>query len=782
MKHSMRIPLAAILCASMGSVVADEKAQTYNIPAQSLHSALQTLADQAGVAVFFSENQVTGKTSPTLNGQYSPREALQKLLAGSGLTYTFTAEDSVSIRAVASGSDAGSTLPAVKVLGKAVYDPNDPYNKDYVIRDSSTATKTDTPIMETPVNIQIIPKAVLNDQQAITLDSALKNVAGVTTGAGSGGTSDDIYLRGFRNPLTYRNGFRIDSKFSSWGKREMSNVERVEVVKGPAAILYGQMEPGGMVNVVTKQPLSTPYYSAQQQFGSFDLYRTTIDATGPVTKDDKLLYRINAAYENSGSYRELVNNERVFLAPVLKWNISARTQVTFEMEYRHDNLVNDSMVWPYVNGQFINIPRSRNLMEKTPANVDDIFLGLNWSHQFNDDWMISNRFSTQRRESPNSLAMFGTGMTGSTLQRLIAAQPEEINTYYATLDLTGHINTFGLKHTLLLGGDYNNSHFISKYYFGNMAAPIDVYSPIHTGYSFPVGYADINNKTDYYGLYAQDQIKLPYNIQIMGGLRYQVVSQANLANQTSFSNDAVTPRVGVLWQPQKWLSLYSNYVENFGASNGIGQAGKVLPPESAQQWEVGAKTEFFDGKLSATLAYFDLTKQNVATTDPSNPLYQIAVGAVRSRGPELDIRGELMTGWNVIATYANLDTIITKDNSGRQGLHLYAVPRNVGTFWNTYDFQSATLKGLKVGAGLNMRDSTFNFDNSYKVPGFATVDLLAAYEIKLNKSNVTFQLNVNNLLDKGYLQDVIEPLSAGAGTRVNIGAPRSLLGSVKIEF
>ena len=254
----------------------------------------------------------------------------------------------------------------------------------------------------------------------------------------------------------------------------------------------------------------------------------------------------------------------------------------------------------------------------------------------------------------------------------------------------------------------------------------------------------------------------------------------NVADIASPLEHAVSPRVGLLWQPQKWLSLYGNYTENFGASNGQGVGGSQLPPQSAKNKEVGFKTEFFDGRLSSTLAYFELTKTNVATTDLSNPLYSIAIGEARSRGPEFDIKGEILPGWNAIVTYANLDAVITKDNNGLQGKRMFAVPRNMGSLWNTYDFQQNMLRGLKIGGGINLRDSSTNIPNTYNVSGYATVNLLAAYKLKLNKANITFQVNANNLLDKNYFQDVIPGL--GTDTRVNIGAPRTLIGSIKVEF
>lgn len=254
----------------------------------------------------------------------------------------------------------------------------------------------------------------------------------------------------------------------------MANVESVEVLKGPAAILYGLVEPGGMVNVITKQPQAMPYYGFNQQFGSYDLYRITIDATGPLTQNKDLLYRVNMSYQNSGSFRDLVNTEDVFLAPVLKWNISPKTQVTFEMEYDHKHQGTDPGFVPFFDGQPFNMPRSRNYAEYSPATTEMIFGGLNWSHQFNEDCAIKHRFSVNQSSltSPFFTRPIVAG-TKAFIQSVFGDDPNlnllpddlvvlrsrnfntpQNNTYSTNLDLIGHFDTTGLKHTLLLGGDY----------------------------------------------------------------------------------------------------------------------------------------------------------------------------------------------------------------------------------------------------------------------------------------------------------------------------------------
>lgn len=785
-----------LLCSLVSSSVAiaenDNTIETYkfNISAGNMSGALNKLAETANVELSYPASMANDIRSNGLEGKYTVEQALQYLLKDSGLNYRLTGENSVTVeRVVESQSQNTTTMQAVTVTGKAAYDAVDPNNTDYSLSNASSATKTDTPLMETPVNIQVIPKAVLNDQQTIQMTEALRNVAGATFSNGSGGLSDDIFVRGFRAQTYFRNGFRSGDAFSSVGNRQMANVERLEVIKGPAAVMYGRMEPGGMVNVVTKRPLATPYYALQQQFGSYDLYRTTLDATGPLTKDDTLLYRFNGSFESSGSFREFINKERTFIAPMITWNISPRTQVSLEMEYRYDNLSYDQNSWPFVNGQFINMPKSRNLMEPAPVNVEEKLIGLDWSHQFNENWSIKQKFVADLQNREENW-MFGRGVAlapGNLLPRVQLYVPGEYNTYFTTLDLTGHFDTGVLKHTVLLGGDYYRNDSIIDPYRAFLSS-IDIYNPVHnaspTSAFVPAGFAS-NNSADYFGIYAQDQIKLPFGLNVMGGLRYQNVKQWDNTNNTQqTADDAVTPRIGVLWQAQKWLSFYGNYIENFGASNqfAITSSGKPLPPESAQQWEIGSKFEFYDGKFSATVAYYDITKQHVATRDPNDNsgIYSIAAGEVRSRGPEVDIRGEIMPDWNVIATYSNFDTRVTKDNNGLEGNRLFAVPRNVGSLWSTYNFQTGNLNGLKVGGGMTVRDgSTNGTNNGYETAGYATIDLLAAYTWKVEKSKVTAQLNVNNLLDKTYYPDAN---AFGAGSMRTIGTPRSLLGSIKIEF
>ena len=468
------------LIALIGTAGADEAARHFRIPAQSLDSSLLRLAADSGLEILFTADQVRGVTGNSLDGSMTPAKALSRLLQGSGMTYRFVDAKTVTIEQLPGHTvktpnpQSATTLPPVNVVADAVYDATDPYNPSYVQPDATSGTKTDTPIMETPLNVQVITQQVLRDQQVIRLDQALKNVSGVTTvgnagtSTGKGGFEQVIFLRGFESQTYFRDGFRLQQGSTS---REMANVESVEILKGSAAILYGLVEPGGMVNVITKKPLATPYYAFNQQFGSYDLYRTQIDATGPVPKNKDLLYRLNLSYENSGSFREFVYTKDIFVAPVLTWNISPQTQATVEMEYSHKNLGLDGSFVPIVPvgaggaSRFLNIPRSRNYGEPSPSTTDTLYAGFNWSHEFNDNWKIKHRAAANIQSIKQPRFVVAIQNDDINTGRTLLQQDIDYDTYSTNLDLTGKFDTWGLKHTLLIGGDYYHLSTRSSFAF-----------------------------------------------------------------------------------------------------------------------------------------------------------------------------------------------------------------------------------------------------------------------------------------------------------------------------
>jgi iron complex outermembrane receptor protein len=773
--------------------MADAASQAFDIPAQPMDGALTELADRADLRLLYQSSAVGHLRSQPVAGAQSPEQALRILLAGSGLTYRKTADGAITVEKAAARDNAekgdeATTLKPMTVTGAAEYDATDPFNTDYSVRSASTATKTDTPIMELPLSVKTVPRVVMNDQQITRLDEALKNVSGVYAGPGNGGTADTFLVRGFEDFNPYYNGVRLTTGWTQQGLRDAAGLERVEVLKGPASILYGRIEPGGMVNMVPKTPFDLPYYSLQQQFGSYSFYRTTIDATGPVNEDKSVLYRANLAYENKGSFRDFIEGERVYFAPTLHWDISDRTQATFYVDYLHNDTAPDVGGPPNIGNRPAELPRERNLSEPNIRAVsDDILFGFDWSHAFNDQWTFRHRFFADFTEDNENLpgAPLGLEADNRTLQRGNFGIRDNMGaTYNTNIDLTGKFKTGIFEHTLLIGGDYFSFENTFAYPPADPVPPIDIYNPVYSGNLglLPAIEARGSLGFEWFGLYLQDQIKLPFDVHLLAGMRYDNANSwqdwgAWGNGKDTSHEDKVTPRVGLLWQPIPTLSLYGNYVQGFGAPNigAVSPDGGTLKPQTSEQWEAGFKNDWMDGKLSLTAAYFEITKQNIATPIPFTRFYE-AVGEVRNRGYDFDVAGEVLPGWKLIGVYSYIDSEILSNGGVNEGNRLANVPAHGGSLWSTYTMQEGLLRGLKFGAGVVARSQRQGSnDNNFQLPGYAIFNALIGYETYVGKTKVTAQVNADNLLDKEYFE-------TGRADRSFWGTPRTFMGSVRFEF
>ena len=728
----------------------------------------------------------------------------------------------------------------------------DPFNQTYVFRDASTGTKTDTPIMDTPINVQSVTQQVLKDQQITDISKALEFVSGVTATHGAtanGNPYDNIVIRGFPSTYVYRDGFRLDlGGGAGYGvgaskALQFGNVQSVEVLKGAAAVLYGLSEPGGIVNIVTKQPLDQPYFAVNQQIGSLAEYRTTVDATGPLTSDKSWLYRVNLSYENNGApYGSLIDNthaENIFLAPVIKWNIDNDSWVKLEAQYYRTNFAGIFPSDPQFNGSFVPLPRNTNYQEYSPSINNNIFAALTWAHNFDKDWSIKQMVYFNRYENQDTLRL-GTGLydfsfpystfsgppyTSPTYSRSLGSNVYTTQTLATEVNISGHINTWGAEHTLLFGGDFYSTLNWSKYYASPINSPESIFYPVHPGIPLlgPLSPSlEFTAPQDTAGLYVQDQVKLPYDFFFLAGARYQYFRQGGghtggpsfgtnvggliAAPQHANAQEFLTPRFGLLWRPFPWVSGYVSYAEGFSTNSGLVFPNNPAPPTGARDAEAGLKFEFFDGKLRATVDYYNLTKTNVTEPD-LNPLHAcggappscvIVVGEARSKGPEVDIQGSPLPGLNLIVAYTNQSTAITKTYPGDQsnvlGQPFVGIPRNVATLSGTYEFQEGDLKGLKLGA-------TYHYNGAQRVndgtglnlgwltpslAGYGTVDLLAAYPFELGGVKYDIGLNIRNLLDRTYYTSeyIVSPLvglGGAYGGRI-YGDNFSILGHIGAQF
>jgi len=761
----------------------------FDIPAQDLAQALSAFTFQSRLHVLYEGAIAQGLRSTPLKGSYRPQEALRRLLIGTSLWADFVDERTVTLqRKSASAIDTGDAvaLGAITVKGKASYDPNDSYNTEYTVQNSSTATKTDTPIMETPLSIQVVPKPILKDQQAYRIQDAVKNVSGVQQRHNDG--YDNFIVRGFDSTrVGFRNGIRIPLV-----NLDFANIQQIEVLKGPASVLFGRIEPGGLINAVTKRPQEEAYYSLEQRYGSYDFYRTEANATGAITDDKSLLYRFDLSYLDKNSYRDNIFNDRIFIAPSLTWKPSEKTEINLSFDYFDEDRAFDTGQ-PVIGTSLGQLPKSRTFSQPGLFdNFESHVIDFNWNHKFNDQWQVRNGVvATFLDEDYEEIYSWTLNDDNRTVDRYAWFGGRNTNSQSVYLDLNGKFETFGVKHNILIGGDYfaqsqtqsNTDIFVDS---------IDIYQPIIPEVDVSVfrnspRTTNRFNENSWYGIYFQDQITLWDKLHILGGGRYDITTSGSgrgssidvaRSNFTDIEKNKFSPRVGVLYQPWHWLSVYGNYVESIGSANlTSSKSGEPLQPETAEQYEAGFKTELFDRRLTSTLAFFHLTKENIATPDPNFQGFSVTTGKARSQGIEIDVSGKLTDELSLIGTYAWTDTKILQDNNDNQGHRLPHVPLHSGSLWLKYDFQQNLMKGFSFGAGVFAADKRYgDTANSFSDGAYARVDMMAAYKLDIGSTRLTTQLNINNISGTKYF-------NLWGNRAQNLPAePLTVVGSVRLEY
>ncbi|UBF26362.1 TonB-dependent siderophore receptor [Kovacikia minuta CCNUW1] len=712
--------------------------------------------------------------------------------------------DASNIQVVVTGKDALPKSEVTLTTGALSYSLNsegDTAEEEVVVTgegrtpyrasSSGTATGTNIPILETPFSIQIVPKDVLRDQQTTRLEEALLNVSSVAIQGNASSRTASFSLRGFENAPTLRDGFRRYGSFQA--SPEIANLEQIEVLKGAASILYGEIQPGGVVNLVSKKPLSNPFYEAELELGSRGLFSPRVDFSGPVTPDAKLLYRVNALISTQAPFQNFNTNfERAFIAPTLAWKISDRTDLGFSLEYLNKRSPADFGL-PVIGRSVVDVPRDFVSTDPNDA-IESQFLsvGYDFEHRFSQNWKIRNafRYSSYDYDFNTVLLPFGFDEETATIGRVFASQDGQNENFSLLTNLLGEFTTGSVKHVLLFGVDLNRSQD-RIFSVGDFLTflPLNIFNPVYGQPPTP-SEADLPPfggnyiTTNRLGIYVQDQISLFDRLTLLAGIRYDTVDQTNKRvpglftepGKTTQTDDAFTPRLGLLYQVSKTVSLYGSYSQSFNPGSATTAAGDVIEPERGEGYEVGIKTELLNRKLLATAAYFDITKQNVAVTDPDFPLFSVASGEQRSRGVEFDIVGELTPGWNLIASYTYTDTQVTEDsNPDLIGNQLFGVPKHSASLWTTYEIQRGNLQGLGVGFGFNfVGERQGDLANSYEVDSYFITNAAIFYR----RGNWRFAVNFKNLGDVKY----IESTSNGRESGNFFGEPFTVIGSVSVQF
>ena len=680
------------------------------------------------------------------------------------------------------------SLEEIRVVGR--FAPEDSYR----LRNASSVTRTNTPIFEIPSSVQVVPRQVVQEQAATTLSDTYKNVSGVFEGDPytSQRNSEQPLIRGFRARSVYRNGFPLREV----GPQDISAIDRVEIVKGPSSVLYGLMEPGGVVNMVMKKPSREAAYSIQQEFGSHAWYRTTVNATGPVLPDESLLYRVDFSYTTGDSFRDFVEQERTFVAPSLLWEPSGDTSVLLESSFSFQSNRYDSGLAFDFSGQPV-APINTFLGEPSlPKNQSrDFFGGVYVDHQATDWLALRGAFTV----IDYNLKFRQLIPSTPTLEDPVDTVDEwnydlepERTSYGLVLDTISTFSLWGSDHVALVGVDLQRERFQNRVNIG-IAPRIDrsILAPEYGPLPEPTFSLDTNvlSRVSWAGVYAQDQISLLDSgaLKLLLAIRYDYVEQNVSQVGTSASEDErnsfdqFTYRGGLLYEVLEQWALYASAASSFlPPPNGtLTLNGDALAPETGFQVEVGTKLRLLDDQFHLTASLFQLDKDDVTIGDPVNPLFGINGGRQRSRGFELDFMGLISESWRVIGGYAFTDTEVLSSDILPEGEPFRGVPRNSGSAWIWYDpGEWSGVGDFGFGIGVEAMESrSGNDENSFRLPGFARLDAALSFQRAVSPGMVLrAQLNATNLTNVEYYEN-----SATTAT-VKPGYPLRFIGTIALDF
>lgn len=678
-----------------------------------------------------------------------------------------------------------------------------------VVTAQKQAYRGDTPLQELPQSVQTLSAELLKDVGVTRLNDALDMVSGVARQNNFGGLWDAYAIRGFAGNENLPSGFLVNG-FNAGrgfgGPRDLSDVDHIEVLKGPSSALFGRGEPGGTVNIITKKPQFKEQGSVALSGGSWQTYRAEADFTGPLT--ESVAGRINGAYEHAHSFRDTVTSKKYVVTPSLFARLGEKTSISYEFEYVHQEAPFDRGVVAR-NGVLGIIPVSRFLGEpgNGPTTVNAYNSQLSLQHDFNNDWTLLVGFGALTTslegtaEDPelgaarNPFLLNGTFLPDNILSRRRISRNYHGNDYVPRTEITGRFATVGLEHHILFGADYDSFKLDSVQ--GRYRAPvvsatstlaqlnaIDIFNPVYGILPALSPFTHTLERDYAWGTYLHDQIDLTSQWKFHAGVRYDNYRQRledDIAHSVSHQKvNATSPSFGLVYEPLSALTLYASYGKGFRPNTGQNAHGVAFAPETTKSYEVGAKFKTPDNALSGTLALFKMDKTNVLTADPANAGFSLAVGAAQSKGVEADMTARLPLNLRAVLSYAYVDAFISRSlldpNFARPlaaGTPLINIPKNSGNVTLLEDI-SLGERMLTLGAGVNYVGSRLGeTGTNFYLPSYTLVKLVASFDVT---DRLQIWAEVNNLLDKEYYPNSYAQLW------INPGAPRSFMARGTYKF
>ena len=679
-------------------------------------------------------------------------------------------------------ADAGSDQirsSEITVLGQR--------SEDYKVEQLTTATRTGTDIMDVPQSIQFVPRDVIDDQQILDLTSALRNVSGIQAGTNAGNRSESFTIRGFRSSYYAVDSIMLSPAIETNDSyRDMANIERIEVLKGPASVLYGRGDPGGLINIVTKQPRFERAMNFSVQAGSNDFARGQIDVTGPVDAAKTLAVRFIGAAQTGDTFRDiLVPYRRQFLSGSVLWEPDDRTRVIASLTYAHQHNQTDRGIIATTDADgdlVVDLPRTRFLGERWATTESERYeFNYRIEHELTD-WLTIRQIG---HYDEGKLDLFGinygntvavNAATGArTVTRTAVEQHENNHNYDAQADMVARFKSGGIGHTVVFGGEYVKSYRFRTFARATLAR-IDIDNPVYgaePGTFVPAADRKVQAKS--WSGYLQDQIDIGERINLLAGVRYDHARQSDHGTTQYESDDkAWSPRVGLVFKPVPNISLFADFTRSFQSKPEPTIDGKPIDPEKGKQYEAGVKAELFGGRLGGTLAVYQLTRENVTQQDPNNVGYNINAGVQRSRGVELDLSGSISPSVKVIANGAYTDATVRESTDYARGNQLIGVPKWSGSFWLTWEPIDGALRNFGLGGGVFAASNRQgDLENSFSIGGYTRLDSSVWYKLA---DKVRLSLNVKNITNDYYME------SSVSRSQVVPGEGRSFLVGLSGSF
>jgi iron complex outermembrane receptor protein len=647
------------------------------------------------------------------------------------------------------------------------------------------ATRSEVPLMETPQSVRVIGEQQLEDVSAVRVSDTFDYVSGISRQNSFSDLWENYAVRGFsgdsRNAgLGYLlNGFAANRGFNA--PRDSANVESIEFLKGPSAALFGASDPGGTLNVVTKKPRWEREHEISTTVGSFDFFRQTLGSTGPLT--DEFAYRFDAAFEDSNSFRDFIGRQRQFIAPAFTWKAGDRTTLEYNAEFLSAENDFDRGVFA-LNGRLGVVPIDRFFGEPNdaPFENDNLTNQLRLTHELDDDWSLRAGVSSK----VNSLYGFSTETRNvfpdGTMRRRYRFRDYDSQDWSAQVELHGKFKAFGMEHTVLTGADaftFENDQLLLS---GNYAVNLDVFNPVY-GQPKPALSSTIRDHTEHQdsiAVFVQDQISLSEHWKLLLGLRaenyHQRMDDRVAGRESTQHYTPVIPRAAITWLPTKTLSTYFSYSESFRPSQGTDQNFDSFEPEYGTAYEIGVKYQREDGKLGATLAVFDIRKENVLVMDPTDPsgTFLVNGGKAGSRGVEFDLGGQLTDSFRISSALTWMDARVLESSVLREGSELLNIPRFMANVLGIQEFELP--RGGKIGVGggvVHVGARSGEEGGNFELPAYTTFKALSYWQCN---ENLRFTLDVDNLFDETHY------VSSVSQSMVQPGSPRTVTFGMSLNF